>query len=95
MQKATLKKWQRFSRSRPTEADRIRTLSFPACETLHGKHPAEQTRLLEENSQCAELLSILRTYHDELGIEDDVHAYAAFVLGVCYCAIIRTENRRS
>jgi hypothetical protein len=95
MKPETVERWKRFHASNGETASRIRELILPACEVMHGKEPHEQVRLLQTHHDCTELYGLLRENRELLGIHDDPYAYAAFTLKLCYCTLMRAEQKRT
>lgn len=95
MQRETIEKWKKFQRSHVDVASRIRELILPACEMLHGKEPKEQIEIMQTDADCVELLQMLREHKNELAIQDNAYAYVAFMIKLCYCAVMRAENERT
>lgn len=85
--------WKLFRTQQPLIADRIRDLVLPACELLNGRKPTEQITLLQSD-QCAELQKLLFEHKEALCIEEDAHAQVAWILMMCFCAVMRAETVR-
>jgi hypothetical protein len=86
-------KWLRFLRSDPEKARRISELALIVAPLLHNQKPDEQVEILQQHEECRELHELLKQHKDVFALQDNGYAYVAFILGLGYCAVMRTEGR--
>lgn len=91
--KISMPRWKRFQRDKPEAAREIRELALAACELLTGKRPEEQIELYER--ECAQLRSLLGKHGEPLVLSTDSGVQVAWVLTMCLCAVMRSENART
>lgn len=87
-------KWLRFLRSDREKASRIRELALIVAPLLHNQKPDEQVRILQQHDECKELHELLKQHKDQFALQDSGYAYVAFILGLGYCTVMKTDGRR-